>query len=945
MPASYTLAAKFDDCAREPIHIPGSIQPHGMLFAVTRNGLRLAAVSENIAVTLRSTPKHLVGGTIDQILDSPSAECLETLLHAGSLTDVIEVKLRQPAPPAEWEALAHRWGGLILVELEPRLRDTGNALLFGQVRGGIEQIRKSTGVVDACVALAKGTRVLTGHERVMIYRFDPYWNGEVVAEDKIDDAHSYLGHSFPASDIPAQARALYTRNMLRLIPDARYAPCRIVPDTDPTTGAPIDLSDAALRGVSPIHCEYLANMGVIGSMSVSIIRQGALWALVACHHSTPRFVSRDVRRGCELLTQAMAWHLDTSERTVSARAIEAVRTLDTEIVAGATSEGDCRDLLRNIAPTLMELAGARGLALCCPADTWTSGVTPVAARIRDIVNWLSAGGETALFTDHLTGLFPSAVDDTPVASGIAATRLTTGWLLWFRPEWPRSIQWAGDPARPLTVAEDTARINPRKSFATWIEQVRGQSHPWEPSERAVVTEAGHLVTRLMYQDQVILALAEERRTTQVLGEWVDEFDRLAAELRLEIEQRTAAQAALQRHRDDLEREVAERTAAVVGSEARLADVIETLPSALILFDAEDRLVACNAAYRALASIDAHHFKPGTSYQELSRIALESGVVTMEGVAAERWLRERAIERRAVGDLAVRTEYRRDDGTWFEMYERRTREGGTVTLRIDVTQAHRHEAMLAEHGKLAALGQLASGVAHEINNLLQPALIFPELVRERLPPQDVEFHEYLEVVLESVRKAREVVRNVLLFARGQDAKLVTVDLAVEIDAAMQFIQGLLPPNISLHQQTRRLGTLAGVNKTQLTQVLTNLVLNAVHATGGHGSIEIALDRARLSSGEAEALQLEPDAAYLALTVADNGTGMDASTLARIFEPFFTTKPLGEGTGLGLSVVFGILRGWNGAVAVSSELGRGTTFTLYIPIVEPSRPTEDTTRNAG
>jgi signal transduction histidine kinase len=459
-----------------------------------------------------------------------------------------------------------------------------------------------------------------------------------------------------------------------------------------------------------------------------------------------------------------------------------------------------------------------------------------------------------------------------------------------------------------------------------------------------VTEAGHLVTRLMLRDQVNLTLAAERHTNQVLSEWVDESDRLTAELRLEIGHRTAAQEALQRHRDDLERVVAERTAAVVASEARLADVIETLPSALILFDAEDRLVACNAAYRALATIDVLHFKPGISYQELSRITLESGVVTMEGVAADRWLRDRAIERRAAGALAVRTEYRRDDGTWFEMYERRTRDGGTVTLRIDVTQAHRHEAMLAEHGKLAALGQLASGVAHEINNLLQPALIFPELVRDRLPPRDVEFYEYLEIVLESIRKAREVVRNVLLFARGQDAKLETVDLAVEIGAAITFIQDLLPPNISLHQQTRRLGTLVAVNKTQLTQVLTNLVLNAVHATGGHGSIEIALDQARLSSGEAEALQLEPDAAYLTLAVADNGIGMDASTLARIFEPFFTTKPLGEGTGLGLSVVFGILRGWKGAVAVASELGHGTTFTLYIPIVEPSRSTDDTMRNA-
>jgi two-component system, chemotaxis family, sensor kinase Cph1 len=480
LPESFKLATPLDACAREPIHIPGSIQPHGMLFAVTQSDLLLAAVSENIAAALRSTPQQLIGGPISLILDMPSAKRLETPLHADVPADTVAVQLRHPAPPAEWDALVHRSGGLVLVELEPRSRAGDNEFLFARVRHGIERIRQRISGAEACVALARGIRVLSGYERVMIYCFDPYWNGEVVAEDKSHEARSYFGHSFPASDIPTQARALYTRNTLRLIPDARHTPYRIAPDTDPTIRAPIDLSGAVLRSVSPIHCEYLSNMGVVSSMSVSVIKHGAPWALVACHHSAPRFVSHEVRQGCELLTQAMARYLDTNERIFSARAIESVRAQETEVMAGARGKPNCRSILTRIAPALLHQAGAQGLALYQPGGSGTAGITPNAEQIGNVVEWLSAGSEPALFTDRLAEVCPAVLAGASPASGMAATRLPGGWLLWFRSEWPHTIRWAGDPTRPIAVSADTGRINPRKSFQTWREDVQAQSRPWDP---------------------------------------------------------------------------------------------------------------------------------------------------------------------------------------------------------------------------------------------------------------------------------------------------------------------------------------------------------------------------------------------------------------------------------------------------------------------------------
>jgi signal transduction histidine kinase len=324
---------------------------------------------------------------------------------------------------------------------------------------------------------------------------------------------------------------------------------------------------------------------------------------------------------------------------------------------------------------------------------------------------------------------------------------------------------------------------------------------------------------------------------------------------------------------------------------------------------------------AAVAIAAHHLLvnfilPAAIYPggaDLGRVGLHAGIVALETIILV-WLTQQLIAL-----------FRRSDEKEAE-------------LELARTEGRRRDAIMAEQDKSAALGRLAGGVAHEINNLLQPAIIFPELVRDRLPPEDIESREDLDLVLESVRKAREIVRNILLYSRKQEPALETVDLAAEIAKALAFVHGLLPPGISLQRHIEAAEVMAAINKTQLTQVLTNLVINAAHASGDHGTIDVTFGRMRPSAEQAEALEIEAGALYLTLAVADNGTGMDASTVTRIFEPFFTTKPLGVGTGLGLSVVFGILKSWKGAIAVDSALGRGTVFTLYIPMADQQGPVE-------
>ena len=436
-----------------------------------------------------------------------------------------------------------------------------------------------------------------------------------------------------------------------------------------------------------------------------------------------------------------------------------------------------------------------------------------------------------------------------------------------------------------------------------------------------------LIAMLAKLDRMSARLSASNR---LLRDRAAELERVSIELVTEVAQRKQAEAALHRLQDDLEEDIAQRTRALAASEACLVDAIETLPDAFVLFDSEDRLVVCNEAYRGLAAATESYARPGVSYEELARIALAQGLYELNGEDPDVWLEKRLAAHRGVGDTDVRSELRFADGRCIEQHERRTRDNGIVGLRIDITELRKRDAASAERGKLAALGQLAGGVAHEINNLLQPALTFTDLIRDRLPPEDLESREDLDLVLESVRKARDIVKNILLFSRKQETTLEPVEFSKEIATALRFIRDLLPPGISLTSRVVENGAMAAINKTQLTQVLTNLVLNAVHATHNRGKIDIDLGQALPSTAEAEALGIEAGRSYLTLKVADNGTGMDNATLAHVFEPFFTTKPQGEGTGLGLSVAFGILKAWKGAISVESTVGEGTIFTLYVPL---------------
>ncbi len=285
-------------CDREPIHVPGSIQPHGMMLVADLDGLIVRHVAGDVEGRLGVA--EWAGQALDALLGEVLAARVAALLEQDSGGFAGQVAT---ADGALLDVSAHRSGANLIIELEPAseipLPASLASLVLEELEAAAVAFEQAPTLQALCDLAAIEFRRITGFDRVMVYRFLDDDAGRVLAEAQRDGLHSFANHHFPASDIPRQARALYVRNRTRVIPDIFYQPAPLRPEW--TALAPLDMSDSSLRSVSPIHLRYLDNMGVRASASVSIIKDGALWGLIACHNETPRMMTFDVRVTCRAL--------------------------------------------------------------------------------------------------------------------------------------------------------------------------------------------------------------------------------------------------------------------------------------------------------------------------------------------------------------------------------------------------------------------------------------------------------------------------------------------------------------------------------------------------------------------------------------------------------------------------------------------------------------------
>lgn len=462
-----------ETCAREPIHIPGAIQPHGALLSLHPADLSVAQASGNVADFLGQAVRP--GQSLPAAL-APLAERLKTWFSASDPTLQLRIS------GSDLQLTAHRSGSLIVVEIEHNAAGQTDGLL-SRLRDFARILSGQPDLEGSLQATASFIEDLTGFDRVLVYRFDKDWNGHVMAEAGNGALPSYLDLRFPAGDIPAQARALYASNRVRLIPDVGYQPVSVEPANNPSTGGPLDLSLAQLRSVSPVHLEYMRNMGTASSMSISILIDEKLWGLVSCHSAAPKLVSNTVRDICDFVVQSLAMRVSALLHAVDAESRVALGRISSRLLASMSASTSWPRGLVQVENDLLAQVRAQGAVIVTEDDYLSVGTVPAEDDVRSLIEWLKANvGEDLYQTASLARDFPAGERFAAEASGVVAIRISElypSWLIWFRPEVITTVHWGGDPHK---VVREEGRIHPRRSFEAWREQVHLTAPEWTEAE-------------------------------------------------------------------------------------------------------------------------------------------------------------------------------------------------------------------------------------------------------------------------------------------------------------------------------------------------------------------------------------------------------------------------------------------------------------------------------
>jgi light-regulated signal transduction histidine kinase (bacteriophytochrome) len=478
-------AIDLTSCDREPIRFPGSIQPHGFLLALAAD-LSVLQASANLPDWTGESAESALGRPLQDVIGASAVERLGPELAAGTVGPrPFYLGTIALASGRHVDVSAHAIDALLIVEFEAvqRQHSADFRHLYPLLGDFLLKVNDAVDIETLAQLGARHTRAVTGFGRVLIYQFDRDGHGHVLAEDRASGYHSYLGQRFPASDVPRQARELYTLSRIRLIQDANYTPAPLVPAMNPMTGAANDLSFASLRSVSPVHLQYMRNMGTLASMSVSLMVKGKLWGLISCHNDAPCPVGFEERAACEQLGQILALCIGAREDAQELAFRLEVRRIMVSMLGGLTQGQDFIDNLSNVFPELLQFVRAEGVAIVVDDQVMAFGDTPDQDQVRDLVGWLQTRGHDDLYhSDHLARDYPGGAAITRNASGLLAmpiSKIHKHYLLWFRPEQVYSIDWAGNPRAKDAPA---GQLTPRTSFAAWRETIHGHSRPWHDAE-------------------------------------------------------------------------------------------------------------------------------------------------------------------------------------------------------------------------------------------------------------------------------------------------------------------------------------------------------------------------------------------------------------------------------------------------------------------------------
>jgi len=514
---SFMNTTNLTNCDYEPIHIPGKIQAHGFLITLN-DDFNISGCSENIKEFIAITATECLGKHIS-ILD-------DLLGKANSPSFIVQLiqlyttrKGFEPANPYLIEIGGLHYNLILckqttgyLLEFENELSDL-DLDIRDNIGHSLSEILSDTDLSQLLDNAANEIKKIIGYDRVMVYRFHEDDHGEVIVDVKNEGLESLLNIHYPASDIPKQARHLYIKNLTRIIADVNAKTSDIIALGSTMTMA-FDLTHSTLRAVSPIHIQYLKNMGVASSFSISIIHKGQLWGLIACHNYSPRFINYKQRAASRLISQVLSSALSYKQME-----LDQVRIADLQAAVETLS----KQLLRNDTVDhalfehdvkILHVTESTGAVLFFDNQIYKCGQTPDDDFLKDLRIWLNEYIHLDVFsTDHLPQQNPLAIPYKDCASGILVCRLSKEmgeYLIWFKPERISTVTWAGNPEKPVTIDDQgIASISPRTSFAKWTQTIALTSEPWKKTD---------IKCAMLLMDEVAFAISRKANEVRVLNE-------------------------------------------------------------------------------------------------------------------------------------------------------------------------------------------------------------------------------------------------------------------------------------------------------------------------------------------------------------------------------------------------------------------------------------------
>ena len=510
-----------ENCAEEPIQIPGTIQPHGFIIGIDKNE-KIVFCSENIEFFLGNTVDNFLSKKWFNVLPKTFDTIIRQHFDANNSNNNSQIPKSILLNGNQFDCFLKNSGEFTILELVTTNEHPYSVYdILEHTNALVKVINEDVDLIALCGLITEKIHAITGYDRIMVYKFDKEYNGEVIAETVAKDVESFLGLHYPHTDIPPQARELYLKNLMRLIVDVDYQPVSIVTnDTTLVKPETVDMTHIHLRSVSPIHIEYLKKMDVKSSFSISLLKEGKLWGLIACHHNSAKNLSFTKQTQAFLQTQILSSQLAVQETADKYKLSKLLAKPYQKLVKKLSESENFKDVYFENMPEVLQIARASGAVLIGFNKIHHNGITPTDKQIIEINTWLQEKDEGEYYTNNLVAEYPKGEEFKNIASGILYFRIITSnvnlSLIFFRPALNKVIQWAGNPN-----TKEGEHLTPRNSFAAWKQHVEGKSVKWEEAEVDVVFQFVYALQQHLFRQ----FLKEEEERVKLLNQQLEKANK------------------------------------------------------------------------------------------------------------------------------------------------------------------------------------------------------------------------------------------------------------------------------------------------------------------------------------------------------------------------------------------------------------------------------------